>query len=229
MLEKILHLERDAFFFLNGSNSVFLDNFMWLYTGKVVWIPLALFIIALIVYKKDWRESLLILFSIVLVVTFCDQFASHLCKPLFMRFRPTHHPDFMNDVDIVLNYRGGRFGFISSHAANSFGFAVYLSYLFKNKLLSFSIFLWAVLTSYSRIYLGVHFISDIICGMLAGMILGYIVYKIYLYSRMKLFSITYPVASTVIYSTQRINIIAYAILICIIIVFVFANQLMILS
>ena len=162
MLEKMLVFERDTFFSLNGSDSVFIDNFMWLYTGKIVWIPLALLIIAVFIYKKDWRESLLILLSIVLVVTLCDQFSSHVCKPFFMRFRPSHHPDFMNEVDLVMNYRGGKFGFISGHAANSFGFAIFLSCLLKNKLLTFSIFLWAILTSYSRIYLGVHFISDIL-------------------------------------------------------------------
>lgn len=228
MLEKILTFERDAFLSLNGSDSVFLDNFMWLYTGKIVWLPLALFIITLIVYKKKWRESLLILLAIVLLVTLCDQFSSHVCKPFFMRFRPTHHPDFMNEVDIVLNYRGGKFGFISGHATNSFGFAIFLSYLFKNKILSYSIFLWAILTSYSRIYLGVHFITDILFGMVAGLTIGYGVYRFYIYVRMKLFSISLSEASTANYSVKCTNILAYTIILNIIILFVFANQLMIL-
>ena len=227
MLEKMLVFERDTFFSLNGSDSVFIDNFMWLYTGKIVWIPLALLIIAVFIYKKDWRESLLVLLSIVLVVTLCDQFSSHVCKPFFMRFRPSHHPDFMNEVDLVMNYRGGKFGFISGHAANSFGFAIFLSCLLKNKLLTFSIFLWAILTSYSRIYLGVHFISDILFGMLSGLIIGYTVYKSYIFARMKMFSITLPIASKTIYSVKCINIISYAILFTILFLFLFANQLMI--
>lgn len=224
----MLTFERDAFLSLNGSDSVFLDNFMWLYTGKIVWFPLALFIITLIVYKKKWRESLLVLLAIVLLVTLCDQFSSHVCKPFFMRFRPTHHPDFMNEVDIVLNYRGGKFGFISGHATNSFGFAIFLSYLFKNKLLTYSIFLWAILTSYSRIYLGVHFITDILFGMLAGLTIGYGVYRFYVYARMRLFSKSLAEASTACYSVKRINIMAYTVLLTILILFVFANQLMLL-
>ena len=96
MIEQLLVDERDAFFALNGSNSPFLDQFMYIYTGKAVWLPLAVLIIAVLLYKKKWQEWLLILLAIALVVTLCDQFASHLCKPLFTRFRPTHHPDFMD-------------------------------------------------------------------------------------------------------------------------------------
>lgn len=101
MVEKILIYERDAFFALNGSDSAFLDRFMWIFTGKAVWLPLAFLILLVLIYKKNWRESLLILLAIVLVVTLCDQFASHVCKPVFTRFRPTHHPDFMDQVKTV--------------------------------------------------------------------------------------------------------------------------------
>ena len=98
MVEKILAYERDLFFMLNGSDSPFLDRFMWLFSGKAVWLPLAAFILIVLLYKKKWKESILILLGIVLVVTLCDQFASHVCKPIFTRFRPTHHPDFMDQV-----------------------------------------------------------------------------------------------------------------------------------
>ena len=80
---------------------------MWIFTGKAVWLPLAFLILLVLIYKKNWRESLLILLAIVLVVTLCDQFASHVCKPVFTRFRPTHHPDFMDQVKTVFGYRGG--------------------------------------------------------------------------------------------------------------------------
>ena len=87
MVEKILVYERDLFFMLNGSDSPFLDRFMWIFSGKTVWLPLAAFILIVLLYKKKWRESILILLAIVLVVTLCDQFASHVCKPIFTRFR----------------------------------------------------------------------------------------------------------------------------------------------
>ena len=173
MVEKILVYERDLFFMLNGSDSPFLDRFMWLYSGKAVWLPLAFFILVVLLYKKKWRESILILLAIVLVITLCDQFASHVCKPIFTRFRPTHHPDFMDQVKTVFDYRGGRYGFISSHAANAFGFATFMSLLFRYRLFTWTIFLWAALTAYTRVYLGVHFISDIVPGAIAGVFFGW--------------------------------------------------------
>ena len=175
MIEQLLVYERDAFFALNGSNSPFLDQFMYIYTGKAVWLPLAVLIIAVLLYKKKWQESLLILLAIVLVVTLCDQFASHLCKPFFTRFRPTHHPDFMDQVKVVFGYRGGRYGFISSHAANAFGFATFMALLMRQRLLSWTLFAWAAITAYTRIYLGVHFITDILPGTIVAPIFGVLV------------------------------------------------------
>ncbi|MDR3252161.1 MAG: phospholipid phosphatase, partial [Tannerella sp.] len=124
MLESLVALERDAFLWLNGFHTPFLDEFMWLFSGKIAWLPLAAVFIGALFYRRSsrWRETVMLLLAIALVVTLCDQFASSLCKPLFARFRPTHHPDVMNDVITVFGYRGGRYGFISSHAANAFGF-----------------------------------------------------------------------------------------------------------
>lgn len=183
MIENVLDYERNLFFALNGSDSALLDRFMWLYSGKAVWIPVAVLIAVILIYKKGWKESLFIVLAIALVITLCDQFASGLCKPLFTRFRPTHHPEFMAQVDTVFGYRGGRYGFISSHATNAFGFAMFMALMFKNKLFTWVIFTWASLTAYSRIYLGVHFISDVIPGIIAGMFFGFVVYKLYKWSR----------------------------------------------
>jgi undecaprenyl-diphosphatase len=186
MLEQILEYERGAFLWLNGSHNTFWDNFMWLYTGQIVWIPALLLIIFLLFYKQDWKEALLIVLSIVLLFTLCDQFSSSICKPYFMRLRPTHHPDFMEYVKIVNDYRGGSYGFISGHAANAFGFAVFTLLLFRNRLFTISILLWSTLMAYSRIYLGVHFISDIIPGILTGTLFGFGIYRLYVFLRHKL-------------------------------------------
>lgn len=215
MLEKILVYERDAFFALNGSDSVFLDHFMWLYSGKAVWLPLAVFILLVLLYKKSWRESLLIVLAIVLVVTLCDQLASHVCKPLFTRFRPTHHPDFMEEVKTVFGYRGGRYGFISSHAANAFGFATLMSLIMRDKLLGWTLFLWAALTAYTRIYLGVHFISDIVPGMLVGLCFGYLVYRLYQYASVRV------LGSSIGYTPQQARLIVYAIALTVLLMMLF--------
>lgn len=219
MVEKILVYERDLFFMLNGSDSPFLDRFMWIFSGKTVWLPLAAFILIVLLYKKKWRESILILLAIVLVVTLCDQFASHVCKPIFTRFRPTHHPDFMDQVKTVFGYRGGKYGFISSHAANAFGFATYMSLLFRYRLFTWTIFLWAVLTAYTRVYLGVHFISDIVPGAIAGVFFGGLVYWLYVKVHPGVTGSNGEVSA--IYSDKRKRVIVYAIFITTLLIAIF--------
>lgn len=227
MIGKLLVYERDAFFALNGSDSVFWDQFMWLFSGKVVWLPSAVLILFVLCYKKDWRESVLILLAIVLVMTLCDQFASGFCKPLFTRFRPTHHPDFMEQVKTVFNYRGGLYGFISSHATNAFGVAMLMTLIMRNRWLGWTLFLWAALTAYTRVYLGVHFISDVIPGVIAGVLFGYLVYKLYLFVRRKWLPVeiydSYPN-----YSKKRILLIIYALYVTVLLLVLFNEPLVML-
>ncbi|MDH6533382.1 phosphatase PAP2 family protein [Parabacteroides sp. 52] len=228
MLERILDYEREWFFLLNGSDSAFLDHVMWLYSGKIVWLPLAFFLLIVLVYKKNWRESLLILLAIALVVTLCDQFASHLIKPSFLRFRPTHHPAFMHEVQTVFGYRGGLYGFISSHAANAFGFAMFMTLLFRYRpLFTTVIFLWAMITAYTRIYLGVHFITDIIPGAIAGIVFGYLVYHLYIYVRKKLLGRggkDLPAPAS-LYSITRQRLIVWGIFLTVVMLMIFHTQL----
>lgn len=218
MLESLLVYERDFFLWLNGCHSPFFDNFFWAYSEKIAWLPLAVSILFCLVYKKNWRETILVLLSIVLVILMCDQFASHVCKPLFTRFRPTHHPDFMDEVKTVFGYRGGRYGFISSHAANAFGFATFLSLLVRNKWLSLSLFLWAIINSYSRIYLGVHFISDIVPGALSGLLFGWIGY----YSCLRVHSHYFPQSPVIFYGKGRTDAIIVAFLLTHIAIIIYA-------
>ncbi|MDR1097879.1 MAG: phosphatase PAP2 family protein [Tannerella sp.] len=228
MLEKILDCEGDTFLLLNSYHTPFGNQFMWLFSGKIFWIPLAVLFIVMLFYKnkKHWKETLLILAAIVLVITLCDQFASGICKPMFTRFRPTHHPAFMDKVQIVFDYRGGRFGFISSHAANAFGFVTLTSLIFRYSFYSVMLYLWAIVNSYSRIYLGVHFISDIIAGIIAGLLFGWIVYKLFVFIRKKVLvnEIADPENRPHSYAYKRLNIILYM-LIATIIVMLFISLL----
>lgn len=220
MLEQLLHYERDIFFALNGSNSIYLDHFMWLFSSKKVWFPLAFFILVVLSYKKNWKEILFVLLAITLVITLCDQFASTFCKPFFARFRPTSHPDFMNEVSTVFGYRSGRYGFISSHAANAFGFATFTLMLFRNKWYTYTILFWSIVTAYTRIYLGVHFISDVVCGAMAGIIFGFLVFKLYKLARQKMLGAA-CVDSEKIYSTGNKNAITIAIWVNVVLMLVF--------
>ena len=187
MLEQILVYERDAFLWLNGLHTPYLDRFMWIYSGNPAWIPLAVFILFALCYRRPWRESVLLILALALAITLCDQFASGFCKPFFARFRPTRHPDFMHVVQTVISprtgepYLSGRYGFMSSHAANTFGFALFTSLLFRHRVYTVCLFLWAAAMSYTRIYLGVHFLSDIIPGALFGLLFSWLTFRLYVH------------------------------------------------
>ncbi len=211
LIDKLLPFEKNAFLALNGSDSLFWDNVMWTYTGVLIWAPMVVFILYIVFRNQMLKEALLVLGALALVILFSDQLSSSFFKPLFKRHRPTHHVDYMHLVDTVKGYRGGQYGFISGHATNSFGIAVFLLLLFKNKLVTGFMILWATLYSYSRIYLGVHFISDILAGLLFGSIIGLLVYKIYGYARVRFFAITVNEKRKSIYSIKDGNTLAIGI------------------
>ena len=204
MLERELQWEKGAFFFLNGSESAFWDNFFWLYSSKWIWIPLYLCIFIVFVYKKKIKEIVVVLLAVAVVILLCDQISSGFFKPFFHRLRPTHHPDFQDQVMIVNGYRGGQYGFISSHAANAFGFAVFLAWVFRDRLFTFVVLLHALLTGYSRIYLGVHFISDIVAGSLLGITVGYLIYLLFNWVRRRFLHVNKENLKKPVYSKQGV-------------------------
>lgn len=179
MVEYLNSLDVGLLLAMNGSESLFWDGVMKVITSTWVWIPMFVVLLYILVKNNSLKSFFLTLAAIALTVTFCDQIASGICKPLFERFRPTQDPYIMYLIDIVDGYRGGRFGFISSHAANTFGAATFLSCLFRNAPVSILMYVWACLSSYSRIYLGVHYPGDILCGCLVGLLTGWLMYLLY--------------------------------------------------
>jgi len=186
MTDKLIPGEEKLFFLINGSHTHFLDSVMWSFSSIKIWLPIGMLIILGIVYKKSWKQWIPVLLAITLLFVLCDQFSSHLIKPLVARPRPTHYPGIMEHVRTLFGYTGGKYGFISGHATNSFGFAIFSSLLFKNKFYTSVVFLWAFIVAYSRIYLGVHFVSDILGGMVSGLLIGYLVYSAYRYTSEKI-------------------------------------------
>jgi undecaprenyl-diphosphatase len=171
MLAQVIELDTSLFLFLNGLNSPFWDPIMLAFSGNVVWIPLYLFLVYLMI-KKHGLKGLLLLVGVAVVVTMGDQLSVHLFKNVFERLRPCHNPEIQDLVHLVNGRCGGKFGFVSSHAANTFGVATFLVVWFKHKWLTISLLLWAAVVSYSRIYLGVHYPADILCGALLGAACG---------------------------------------------------------
>jgi undecaprenyl-diphosphatase len=174
----IEHLDQRLFLFINSLNSPFWDNVMYAVSGKVIWAPLYLAILIWLGFKYK-RRFLVILLFVILAVTLADQLSVQLFKNVFLRLRPCHEPSLVGMIHLVNGQCGGLYGFVSSHAANSFNVALLSLMFIKKRWYSISILLWASVIGYSRIYLGVHYPGDVICGAILGSLIGWGVYKLY--------------------------------------------------
>ncbi len=175
----VAEIDIDLFKSLNDLHSPLGDGFWWMVSDKIAWLPLYFAILLLIIQNKG-RESIVILLMLAITVVFADQ-VSGFIKDLVGRLRPSRDPSLMYDIHIVNAYRGGLYSFVSSHAANTFGVAVFISLLVRNFWLSITLLIWAGMNAYSRIYLGVHFPMDVIMGGLLGGLLGWGIYLLYLF------------------------------------------------
>jgi len=175
LIETLKGWDTHLFLLINGIHVPFFDNFMWAVSDKLCWIPL--YISVLYVLIKSWKkESIWLIISIILCIVISDQVASGILKDLVKRIRPSHVETLKGVVHLVHGYSGGNYGFASSHAANSFGFAVLTSLIFNRKIYSGSIITWAIITAYSRIYLGVHYPLDVLGGAVIGSLAALLCY-----------------------------------------------------
>ena len=156
MFDQLLELDQSVTLALNGSDSLVMDKLMLIITSTIVWIPMGLLLLYIIYRNKGLKTMLLVLGGILLCVLFADLVSSGICKPLVERLRPSNNPDLADKIDLVNNYHGGRYGFFSSHAANTMSVAVFLSALLRRWTIVTLLIFWSLINCWSRLYLGVH-------------------------------------------------------------------------
>lgn len=185
MIEWLEHLDQQLLLFLNGLHASWLDQPMFLISKIKVFIPLFIIWIYQLIQLLKLKAFALFIAGVAVLILLTDQ-SSTITKKTVERYRPTHHLEVGPQVHTVNEYRGGTFGFYSGHAANTFGIAMLLFLTFRKRKtwIKYTFFPFAILASYSRIYLGVHYPSDIVVGMLTGILYGFLIFQIlslYLY------------------------------------------------
>ena len=179
-MEALSNIDTEFFLFLNGLHTSWLDKVMIAVTQMWVWVPLYLLLIYWTV-KQYGKRCWWIFLAVGIVVLCSDQLSAHVCKPLFQRLRPCYNADLQDLIYLPKGMAGGRYGFVSSHAANTFAVAAFLTpALRKNRnWMGIVLYFWAFISSYSRIYLGFHYPGDILCGALLGILIGLIFWKVF--------------------------------------------------
>ena len=179
MLESPQALDRTIFLTLNGMHTPYWDSFMYIFTSKFIWIPLYASILYVLYKNMNIRMVIFTTLMFALLITLADQTCSSILRPIFERPRPSRNPEIADLVHLVNGKRGGKFGFPSCHAANTFALACFIMLLFKNRALTTFFMLWAIVTCYTRIYVGVHYPGELLFGTIVGFTMGIITYGIY--------------------------------------------------
>mgnify|MGYP000049516422 FL=1 len=162
---------------VNGAHSPFFDSVMWCISGRWIWVPFYAVLAYLLFRRMSWKRASICLVTIGLIILAADQTCATLIRPEIGRLRPANLNNPLSSfVHVVNGYRGGRYGFPSCHAANTFALAVFMSLVIRHKWFTVMMFSWAFIVSYSRMYLGVHYFGDLFCGATIGSLFAVLFY-----------------------------------------------------
>ncbi len=174
---------------VNGAHSPFFDSVMWCISGRWIWVPFYAVLAYLLFRRMSWKRASICLVTIGLIILAADQTCATLIRPEIGRLRPANLNNPLSSfVHVVNGYRGGRYGFPSCHAANTFALAVFMSLVIRHKWFTVMMFSWAFVVSYSRMYLGVHYFGDLFCGATIGSLFAVLFYYLqnYLFKRLNI-------------------------------------------
>lgn len=176
-LQWLIEIDEQLLLAINGCHNEYFDHFMYLFSDRWIWVPMYVAILYVMVINLSLRKMIVCLIAITLTITIADQVGASLIRPIVERMRPSNPDNPISDVvHIVNNYRSGRYGFPSCHAANTFGLAFFVCFLFRRRWLTVFLMVWAVVTCYSRVYLGLHYPGDLFFGMILGFLSAAVVY-----------------------------------------------------
>lgn len=174
-------IDQQLLFWLNGSDSLFTDGVMTTLTAGTTWIPLYIALFYLVLKNNETMAQVLLTIGCAAACVLVTAGITNLIiKPLVARPRPCDDPLIKYAVDVVSGISAGNYSFFSAHAANTSALVMFLALLIRNKLFIVAMIIWSLLNCYTRLYLGVHYPSDILCGLLFGSLMGFIAYVVYL-------------------------------------------------
>lgn len=182
---------------INSWNSPMADAFMYMISNPGAWFPLIIALLYILFSRKPWQEGVLFLIAVAVCILLCDRLSSGFAKPFFARPRPTHFDGIADTLNVVYDYRGRMYGFFSGHASNFVAVAVVLARTIGQRWHSFIIAIIVGLVIYSRLYLGVHFISDVLAGIIIGGVIGFLVSLVHQWARRRFSPIGHRMSSEV--------------------------------
>lgn len=179
-IDSFLALDREVLSWFNGSDSLFLDQLVWLLTQGLTWIPIYVALFYLVIKNNETMTQIMIIVGCVaLCLLLSSGVTNGIVKPLVARPRPSLDPLFKYTVQVVDGHRNSGFSFFSAHAANTMAIAVFFCLLVRDRLLSGTLLLWSLVNAWTRLYLGLHYPSDILCGLLWGIVAGLVGYAVF--------------------------------------------------